>query len=194
MNSKGLNIQTRVKPRNRLQEVAAAVSCPMCGGEDIRTTMTSHEFDYGSGDSSVKLLARVPARQCESCSFEFLDDEAERLKHMAVCNHLGVLAPDQIRKIRENRGMTRAAFADATGLGEASLNRWENGLSIQTQAYDRYLRLLSHPEPMRRLLGFKRFRCSATHAARSLTSRFPTVKITESLLMDQAAFSLRKIA
>ena len=194
MNPKGLNVHTRVKPRNQLQDVAAAVSCPMCGGEDIRTTMTSHEFDYGSGDSSVKLLARVPARQCESCSFEFLDDEAERLKHMAVCNHLGVLSPDQIRKIRENHGMTRAAFADATGLGEASLNRWENGLSVQTHANDRFLRLLAHPETMRRLLWLKRFRCSATHAAHSLTKRFRTVTVTKSLLKEQAEFCLRKAA
>ena len=28
--------------------------------------------------------------------------------------------------------MTRAAFARVTGLGEATLNRWENGIMIQT--------------------------------------------------------------
>ena len=47
--------------------------------------------------------------------------------------------------------MTRARFAQVTGLGEASLNRWENGLTIQTHANDRYLRLLARPEIMRQL-------------------------------------------
>ena len=47
--------------------------------------------------------------------------------------------------------MTRARFAQVTGLGEASLNRWENGLTIQTRANDRYLRLLAYPEVMRQL-------------------------------------------
>ena len=47
--------------------------------------------------------------------------------------------------------MTRAAFAQATGLGEASLNRWENGVLVQNAANDRYLRLLAIPEVMSRL-------------------------------------------
>ena len=177
-----------------MQEVTEALSCPICGGEDISTTMTSHEFDYGSGDSPAKLLAMVPVRWCESCGFEYLDDVAEQLKHKAVCDHLGVLAPDQVRKIREDLGMTRAAFADTTGLGEASLNRWENGLSVQTHANDCFLRLLAHPETMRRLLWLKQFRCSATRAAHSLTKRFRAVTVTESLLTEQAAFCLRRIA
>ena len=41
--------------------------------------------------------------------------------------------------------MSRAAFAKVTGLGEATLNRWENGLLIQNRANDRYLRLLASP-------------------------------------------------
>ena len=38
-----------------------------------------------------------------------------------------------------------------TGLGEASLNRWENGLAVQTHANDRYLRLLARPGIMQQL-------------------------------------------
>ena len=47
--------------------------------------------------------------------------------------------------------MTRAEFAQATGLGEASLSRWGNGVVVQNLANDRYLRLLAIPEVMRRL-------------------------------------------
>ena len=38
--------------------------------------------------------------------------------------------------------MSRADFSRLTGLGEATLNRWENGILIQNAANDRYLRLL----------------------------------------------------
>ena len=94
----------------------------------------------------------VPVRRCEDCDFEYLDDEAEQLKHEAVCRHLGVLSPDEIRHIRKGFGMTQAVFAQVTGIGVASLIRWENGLTIQTHAYDRYLRLLAaHPNNIRNI-------------------------------------------
>ncbi|MCY4286999.1 MAG: helix-turn-helix domain-containing protein [Aestuariivita sp.] len=53
--------------------------------------------------------------------------------------------------MRENYNMTRSAFADVSGLGKASLNRWENSLSIQNHSHDRYLRLLAFPEIIERL-------------------------------------------
>ena len=82
---------------------------------------------------------------------EYLDEEAEQLKHEAVCRHFGVLSPGEIRRIREHHQMTPARFAEVTGLGEASLNRWENGLTIQTQGNDRYIRLLALPGTMQHL-------------------------------------------
>ena len=97
------------------------------------------------------LSVNLPVRRCGSCEFEFIDDEAERLKHDAVCEHLGVLSPGAIRQIRKSYGMTRAAFAEITGLGEATLNRWENSITVQTLANDRYMRLLARPEIMNRL-------------------------------------------
>ena len=142
MHPKHNDIRRRTELRERLRERP----CPMCGGSDITTTPILHAFDYGSGDSAVALHVRVPMHRCEACDFEYLDDAAERLKHAAVCDHLGVLPPGEVRRIRESHGMTRAALAQVTGLGEASLNRWENGLSIQTHANDRYLRLLACPE------------------------------------------------
>ena len=80
-----------------------------------------------------------------SCDFQYLDQEAERLKHEAVCQHFGVLSPGEIRRIRESYRMTRAEFAEVTGLGEASLDRWEDGLTIQTQGNDRHIRLVARP-------------------------------------------------
>lgn len=113
--------------------------------------MHHHTFTYGTGESAFDVRVDVPVRRCNPCDFEYLDEVGEDLKHTALCEHFGVLPPDEIRRIREHHGMTRARFAEVTGIGEASLHRWENGLNIQTHAYDRYLRLLALPGIMQHL-------------------------------------------
>ena len=126
--------------------------CPLCGEGSITTDRIRDSFEYGTGDAAVPLEVDLPVRRCGSCDLEFLDHEGERLRHEAVCRHLGVLSPAEISVIRKASGMSRAAFADATGLGEATLGRWENGAAIQNRANDRYLRLLSLPGTMARLM------------------------------------------
>ena len=121
-------------------------ACPLCAEDDVAVTTTPHTFDHGTGDSMIELHVRIPVCRCNSCRFEFLDDAAEHLKHRAICRHLGVLAPAEIRRIREHHGMIRAQFARLTGLDDASLGRWEKGLSIQTRAIDRHLRLFVGPD------------------------------------------------
>lgn len=139
------------RPNTRLEVAQKEIECPMCGSDKVTTSMNRHTFSYGSGETAVELTVDVPVRCCGPCAFEYLDEVAEDLKHEAVCQHFGVLSPAEIRRIREGHRMTRTRFAEITGLGEASLNRWENGLTIQTQAYDRYLRLLALPEIMQHL-------------------------------------------
>ena len=174
-----------------LQEVAADVSCPLCGTEEVTTCWKRHVFDYGSGESVAELSVDVPVRSCASCELEFLDEPAEGLKHEAVCRHLGVLTPAEIRRIREGHGMSRAGFAQVTGLGEASLNRWENGLNIQTHANDRYLRLLEHPGIMRQLQALTEPKASPRAAVAVAGERFRALKVTNVVLKKQENFRLR---
>lgn len=75
----------------QMQEVERDTTCPLCGGEGVTTSWRDHTFSYGSGESETELTVRVPVRRCDACDFEYLDESAERLKHDAVCNHLGVL-------------------------------------------------------------------------------------------------------
>ena len=133
------------KTAKRMGEGHKNLECPQCGTGGVRTSQHRHTFTYGSEESAFELTVDVPVRRCTSCDFEYLDEEARQLKHEAVCRHFGVLSPGEIRRIRERHQMTRAKFAEVTGLGEASLNRWENGLTIQTQGNDRYIRLLALP-------------------------------------------------
>ena len=134
-------------------------------------------------------------RRCAPCGYDYLDEVAEDLQQEAVCKHFGVLAPQEIRHIREDHGMTRTKFAEVTGIGEASLNRWENGLNIQTHAYDRYLRLLALPGMLQRLKDIAKQGASRTEAAPIAGERrFRRLKVSEKLRADQNNFRLRLAA
>lgn len=180
--------------KTRLTTPHNDLTCPQCGNDGITTYWHHHAFQYGSGASAVELVTHVPVRRCRACQFHYLDDEGEHLKHEAVCEHLGVLSPTQVRRIREIHRMTRAKFAEVTGLGAASLNRWENGLTIQTHANDRYIRLLARPGIMQFLKEIVDAGKSAEPALRTGANRFRTLEVTGAVLTEQGQFRLRPAA
>ena len=126
--------------------------CPECGEPAVTTRMTPQTFGYGNPENPVPLEADVPVRVCGCCGFEYLDKDGHEAQHTAVCRHFGVLTPAEIRHLRERHGLSRAEFADLTGLGEATIARWERGALIQNVGYDRFLRLLGRDDN----LGFLR--------------------------------------
>ena len=128
-----------------------ALNCPNCGRRNIRTTATEDTFTYGEGPGAEKITATVPLRTCLDCQFQFLDAAAEDAQHEAICNHLGVMTPSQIQNLRRKNHLSRAAFAQLTKLGEASIARWERGELIQNEAYDQLLYLLTFDENLERL-------------------------------------------
>lgn len=182
-----------MKSKPRLEVVKSESTCPLCGTTDVVTSITPYTFEYGSGDAVAKLNVDVPVRRCDACDFEYLDEEGERIKHNAVCQHLGVLSPSEVRHIRKKCSNTRTSFAEVTGLGEASLNRWENGLSIQTHANDRYLRLLEYPDNLQRLETIADSK-AGTHSEKTVKDQFRCIDVTEELMEEQREFELRKAA
>ena len=166
-------------------------ACPQCGETGAVTTSPyRHTFRYGSGESTVDLTVELPLRRCSTCEFEFLDDEAERLEHEAICAHLGVLSPKEIRGIREAYGLSRNEFAQVTGLGEATLNRWENGIKIQTLANDRYLRLLALPLSMQRLKSLESAARTTLADTNFREGKFRVLHVSDDVLRNQQHFQL----
>lgn len=167
-------------------------TCPQCDSVSVTTTWHHDVFDYGSGESAVKLHVDLPVRRCASCDFEFLDHEGHWLRHEAVCRHLGVLSPDEVRGIRNRYEMKRSEFAQVTGLGEATLNRWENGTLVQNRANDRYLRLLAMPEVMSRLTQLLAPDSVSSQAPASRTgNQFRLLEVSEQHRRAQQGFKLR---
>ena len=169
-----------------------AYTCPQCGESGISTSIHQDKFIYGTGESAAEIIVDLPVRHCSACDFQFIDSEAEEIKHEAVCEHLGVLPPEAIVKIRRKHGFSRAAFAQITGLGEASLGRWEKGINIQNPGNDRYIRLLEHPEIMRQLRELAMRDNFKSLEPKNNVVPFSHLKVTDDLLRDQEHFRLRK--
>ena len=161
------------------------VECASCGSQSTATHMEEESFQYGEADATVMLIANVPVHTCEECGFEFTNKTADAIRHDSVCRHLRVMTPTEISKIREGFGFSKAEFARQTGIGEASINRWERGAIIQNAAMDSYLYLLS----LRGNLQALRERGHTTHT-RSLTQEFQSLVVTEEMKTRSNSFKL----
>ena len=154
-----------------------------------------HTFDYGLEDESVELKVNIPMHYCLSCDLSLIDDVGAQLKHEAICHHVGLLSPREIRGIRDRQHMTREEFAKITGLGDASLGRWERGAGFQSQANDRYLRLLAQPKGISRLRAVVDSIHQMTERLpnkdkKATKPRFRVLYASESMLQNQTYFEL----
>jgi putative zinc finger/helix-turn-helix YgiT family protein len=173
----------------------AADGCPSCGADEVRTEKRVHRFLYGPDGTAVELQIEVPVHVCTTCDLEYLDSTAEVLRHEAVCRHLGVLTPGEIRSIRKDvMRLSRAEFARVTGIGEATIARWESGSLIQNLGYDRYLRLLAYPENVSRLRGMTEQEADEIPflPKREHERRFRALVQIDDLRIESKGFRLRK--
>ena len=101
-------------------------------------------FEY-QGDEAAPITIEVPdlpVEVCDQCGEQYVGPAAARAQHRAVCRALGLLTPEEILAIRMRFGPNQADFAAVTGIGVATISRWERGRLLQNRAMDRYLRLL----------------------------------------------------
>lgn len=148
-------MERRLDERTAADDSGADENCALCDAPGVTTMLHQDSFSYGLGEAATTLHVTIPVRCCRACGFECVDDEGMLIRHEAVCKHLGVLGPTEIRAIRERQALSRETFARITGLEEATLGKWENGAVIQGRADDNYLRLLELPENLERLRGFE---------------------------------------
>ncbi len=169
-----------------------ASQCPLCDSSHVDSRIENQTFVHGTGKDASELSAPVQVFQCQSCMFEFTDETAEKARHNAVCRHLGVLTPEEIAAIRAQYKLSRAEFARITRIGEASINRWENGQLIQNAAMDQYLRLLSQPEIFQEMQNQNQ--TTVQHnphtTPKFFQGVFVSLDVTTSMLHDAREFSL----
>ncbi len=170
---------------------ADEISCPACGSRNVETSEEEYRFKYGTGEKQVDLTTNVPLRTCGDCEFAFLDDAAEELCHEAICRHRGVMTPSKIRALRGYLGFSQSEFAEITGLGTATLSRWERGAVIQNEAYDKYLYLLGFGDNIDRLEERDRLTEGGQYPVlRDRQPHFREIRDTAALLQKSDSFIL----
>jgi putative zinc finger/helix-turn-helix YgiT family protein len=130
--------------------------CPTCNTGRLHPQIVAESFDYEvDGEKKVCIVAEgVPVRQCDNpaCGERLSGPDAARIRHEAICRALRLLTPAEIQAIRERLGPTKESFAQLTGIGTATLLRWERGRLLQNRAMDCFLRLLARREENVRFL------------------------------------------
>ena len=129
------------------------MSCPNCGERKLSARKEVENFVYGAGKDAANLHAMVEIHHCDQCGFEFTDERSSEARHEAVCRHSKVMTPKEIVALRERYQLSQTDFAEVSGIGKASLARWETGLVIQNRSIDNFLYLLSQEENIQRLRG-----------------------------------------
>jgi putative zinc finger/helix-turn-helix YgiT family protein len=116
--------------------------CPECGKKAVQRATVQHtsQIKHDGRLYTVEVPGlRVP--QCSACGELVFDNGADEQIARALREQLGLLLGDQIRKNREDLGLSQRVLAEHLGVAVETISRWENGALTQTRAMDRYLRV-----------------------------------------------------
>lgn len=126
------------------------IACHLCEG-DARLTREERVVPVGRRRATILDVFY----RC-ACGEEFylpgMMDESLRRATAKVRDEDGLLAPDQVRALRERLGLTQPEFERLLGVGKNTCARWEAGTTPQSAGTDSLLRLIdANPENARLL-------------------------------------------
>lgn len=126
--------------------------CDECGKEVETKIITKREL-YDVCGEAIEVDAQVLV--CEDCGEEFYSEELDNATLVSAYNEYRrrhkLLFPEEIKKIREQYGLSQRSFAKLLNWGNKTICRYENG-SIQDKAHNSLLLFLRDPENMRTYL------------------------------------------
>lgn len=102
----------------------------------------------------TNITLNVPQWRCANCGESIVDDAFGDPIVRAFDTYRaerGLLAPAEIRRIREQWGLSQAAFAALLGMSQATINRYELG-ALQQEKEDELIRACDNRDQMRSLL------------------------------------------
>ena len=126
--------------------------CEECGRE-VETKVVMKKETYDVCGEPIEVDARVLV--CVECGEEFYCEEFDSAILICAYNEYRrrhkLLLPEEIKKIREQYGLSQRSFARLLNWGDKTICRYENG-SIQDKAHNSLLLFLREPENMRTYL------------------------------------------
>ncbi len=126
--------------------------CEECGRE-VETKVITKKEAYDVCGESIEVDAQILV--CAECGEEFYCEELDNATLIRAYNEYRrrhkLLFPEEIKKIREQYGLSQRSFAKLLNWGDKTICRYENG-SIQDKAHNSLLLFLREPENMRTYL------------------------------------------
>ena len=137
---------TRAGRRNagsvRAVRVLPDDACPACGTV-MRERLAQLRRPVNGEEVTVPSASHLWCPSCGEIVLRF--GEAKHLHQQALAiyrSRHGLLAPDEIRAIRERLGLTQTELARLLRLSANTVARWEAGRNVQTTPLDLLLRML----------------------------------------------------
>jgi HTH-type transcriptional regulator/antitoxin MqsA len=116
-------------------------TCPECGGS-LECARVVREVQVGHRSIPVE----VEVSRCPSCGEILLAAgqmrEMQRRAAEIARREDGLLAPDEIRALRERHHLSQEAFERLINAGPKTVTRWERGTVCQNGTADTLMRLL----------------------------------------------------
>ena len=123
--------------------------CEECGKE-VETQIIKKRESYDVCGETIDVDAQVLV--CAECGEEFYSEELDNTTLVRAYNEYRIrhklLLPEEIKKIREQYGLSQRSFAKLLNLGDKTICRYENG-SIQDKAHNSLLLFLRELDNMR---------------------------------------------
>jgi putative zinc finger/helix-turn-helix YgiT family protein len=124
-----------------IQEKALPLTCGHCREAAVRRVVlpytTEAEHD---GRLYTVTVPDLEVLRCENCGETLLDTPANRRITEALRQQLELLRPEEIRRRREELGLSQREMAEHMNVPEAFVARWESGGQIQRRDQDRMMR------------------------------------------------------
>ena len=126
--------------------------CDECGKE-VETKVITQKECYDVCGEQIEVDAQVLV--CADCGEELFCEELDSATLVSAYNEYRrrhkLLLPEEIKKIREQYGLSQRSFAKLLNWGDKTICRYENG-SVQDKAHNSLLLFLRNPENMRTYL------------------------------------------
>jgi putative zinc finger/helix-turn-helix YgiT family protein len=125
-----------------------SVICSECKKGSLIEKTGDYETTYfdRNGRSQALVVPDVTWLECKNCGDMTLNDRAMSVIEAARRRASGLLTPEEIRAFRARLNKTQSAMSTLLGIGEKTYCRWESGSYVQSEAFDRYLRLIMSDE------------------------------------------------
>lgn len=135
------------------QPQPTGIKCPECREGQLFSFTQDEDFDFDLGDESVKVHAEnVPVKKCDKCGEEMSGPPAAKVRHEAICRAAGLLAPSEIKALRDHFGWSQPYLAELTDFGIATISRWERGRLLQNRSANKVLQAIRDCTPFREYL------------------------------------------